>query len=55
MAFSPVSWSKFLGPGEREGEGGARTCSLEEEAGRVQQSTLSNHEEGEEPSEPGGC
>lgn len=56
MAPSPVSWSRLLGMGwGREGEGRIRTCSLEEEAGRVLRRTLSSHVGEEEPAEPGGC
>lgn len=56
MAPSPVPWSRLSGMGRgREGEGGVRTCSLEEEAGRVLRRTLSSHVEKEEPADPGGC
>lgn len=59
MVPSPVSWNKHLVGGwgmVEKGEGGARTCSLEEEAGRALRRTLSSpEEEEEEPAESGGC
>ena len=59
VPFPEWSPAQFLGTNTwgmvEKGEGGARTCSLEEEAGRALRRTLSSHEEEEEPAESGGC